>query len=117
MATNDIPLAVSENQVRVPLRVNGGGLLRTVEPDNGSPYYVGARAYVTQNDNGATITVIDKEGTTTATVYNGTAGTTDYNDMVNKPAIEGVTLEGDKTYDDLNLQGITNTEIEDMLTL
>ena len=72
MATN---LNISENQERVPLRVGGGGLLRTITPDNGSPYYVGARAYVTQTAGGAIVTVIDKDGTTTATILNGTNGT------------------------------------------
>lgn len=72
MATN---LNISENQERVSLSVRSGGLLRTITPDNGSPYYVGARAYVTQNEDGATVTVIDKEGTTTANIYNGTDGT------------------------------------------
>lgn len=35
-----------------------------------------------------------------------------YNALTNKPSIEGVTLEGNKTYDELNLIGITNSEIE-----
>lgn len=74
MANNNIPLHISENQVSVSLRVNGRSLLRSIEPDNGSPYYVGARAYVTQTENGATITIIDKDGTTTATVTNGADG-------------------------------------------
>lgn len=38
-----------------------------------------------------------------------------YNDLTNKPSIEGVTLTGNKTYADLNLQAITNNEIEDLL--
>ena len=71
MATN---LNISENQERVPLRIGGGGLLRTITPDDGSPYYVGARAYVTQTASGAIVTVIDKDGTTTATILNGTNG-------------------------------------------
>ena len=37
----------------------------------GKPYYVGARAYVEQLTDGAKITVIDKEGTTTAVVDDG----------------------------------------------
>ena len=41
----------------------------------------------------------------------------DYNDLRNKPSIEGVTLEGDKTFEELNLQSLTNTELENMLTL
>ena len=35
-----------------------------------------------------------------------------YNDLTDKPSIEGVTLTGNKTYDELNLISITNSEIE-----
>ena len=41
----------------------------------------------------------------------------DYNDLCNKPSIEGVTLEGDKTFEELNLQSLTNQELEAMLVL
>lgn len=44
-------------------------------------------------------------------------GTANYNNLTNKPAIEGITLIGNKTYDQLNLQRITNSEIEDLLVL
>lgn len=67
-------LNVSENQEKIPLKVSTRGGLRTITPDDGSPYYVGARAYVTQNVDGATVTVIDKDGTTTANIYNGQDG-------------------------------------------
>lgn len=40
---------------------------------------------------------------------------TDYNTLVNKPQIEGVTLAGDKTYEDLNLEGLDNLEIEALI--
>lgn len=69
-----IKLNVSENQEKIPLTVSTKGGLRTITPDDGSPYYVGARAYVTQNVDGATVTVIDKDGTTTANIYNGQDG-------------------------------------------
>lgn len=39
----------------------------------------------------------------------------DYEDIDNKPSIEGVTLIGNKTYPELNLAGLTNIEIEEML--
>ena len=111
MATN---FSISENQERISLGVRAGGLRRTIHPDSGNPYYVGARAYVTKEGNKATITIIDKDGTTTADVFDGTDGTTNYNDMTNKPQIEGVTLSGNKTYDQLNLQRLTNSEIEEV---
>ena len=40
---------------------------------------------------------------------------TDYNTLLNKPQIEGVTLAGDKTYEDLNLEGLDNLEIESLI--
>lgn len=40
---------------------------------------------------------------------------TDYEALDNKPSIEGVELIGDKTFEDLSLQGITNSELENML--
>lgn len=40
-----------------------------------------------------------------------------YPSLYEKPSIEGVTLLGDKTFDELNLTNITNTELEEMLTL
>ena len=40
----------------------------------------------------------------------------DYNDLYNKPSIEDVTLIGNKTFPELTLVGLTNVEIEEMLT-
>ena len=45
-------------------------LILNVETLN--PYVIGAVAYVEQLENGAKITIVDKNGTTTATVYDGT---------------------------------------------
>ena len=42
-------------------------------------------------------------------------GTKNYNDLNNKPMIEGVELVGNKTYEELNLSSLTNTEIEELL--
>lgn len=44
----------------------------------------------------------------------GSGGTSDYNDLSNKPQIEGVTLSGNKTFPNLNLNVLTNTEIQDI---
>lgn len=41
----------------------------------------------------------------------GSGGTTNYNDLTNKPTINGVTLEGNKTAADLNIQSQT-TQID-----
>lgn len=41
----------------------------------------------------------------------------DYARLNNKPSIEGVTLEGDLTFPELHLRGLTNMELEAMLQL
>jgi len=42
-------------------------------------------------------------------------GTKNYNDLYNKPQIEGITLQGNKTYEELNMHRITNMELENIL--
>ena len=42
-------------------------------------------------------------------------GTSDYERLVNKPSIEGVTLMKDKTFEQLGLSAMTPQEIDDML--
>lgn len=37
--------------------------------------------------------------------------------LTDKPRIEGVILQGDKSFEDLNLKRLTNTELEEMLTI
>lgn len=44
----------------------------------------------------------------------GSGGSMNYNDLTNKPSIEGVTLQGNKMFPDLNLDVLTNTEIQDI---
>lgn len=41
----------------------------------------------------------------------------DYNDLENKPSIEGVPLVGDSSFPVLGLSSLTNTEIENLLTI
>ena len=43
------------------------------------------------------------------------SGTKDYNDLYNKPQIEGVILQGNKTYEELNMNRLTNIELEAIL--
>lgn len=62
---------------------------------------------------GTTITVTE-DGTISAVAGGSTGGTTDYNDLTNKPTIGGVSLEGDVSLTDLgiNLDGYAlKTEI------
>lgn len=107
-------LNVSENQEKIPLTVSTKGGLRTITPDDGSPYYVGARAYVTQNVDGATVTVIDKDGTTTADIYNGQTGATGADGADGFSPIATVSKVGDTatiTITDKN--GTTTAEVYD----
>lgn len=46
----------------------------------------------------------------------GGAGTKDYNLLDHKPSIESVTLIGNKSFSDLGLERLTNSEIEVLLT-
>ena len=39
-------------------------------------------------------------------------GTNDYNDLINKPSIEGVELIGDKTLEELGVEALTPQEID-----
>lgn len=47
----------------------------------------------------------------------GSGGTTNYTELTNKPQIEGVTLQGNKSFADLTLISLTNSEIEDICSL
>jgi hypothetical protein len=44
-----------------------------------------------------------------------TGGTNDYNDLINKPSIEGVELVGDKTLEELGVEPLTPQEIDELL--
>lgn len=44
-----------------------------------------------------------------------TNGTNDYNDLVNKPSINGVELVGDKTTEELDILPLTNAEIDEFM--
>ena len=39
----------------------------------------------------------------------------DYEKLINKPRIEGIELEGDKTFEDLSLAAITANDIDDII--
>lgn len=41
-----------------------------------------------------------------------TGGTNDYNNLINKPSIEGVELVGDKTLEELGVEALTPQEID-----
>lgn len=48
---------------------------------------------------------VDREG----------GGTNDYNALVNKPQIEGVTLKGNRTFRQLGLESMTEQDIDNIL--
>ena len=41
--------------------------------------------------------------------------TDDYNDLINKPQIESVTLQGNKTFKDLGMEDITPQDIDKII--
>jgi len=49
--------------------------------------------------------------------YDGEWDDFDYNGLDNKPSIEGIPLVGDQTFERLRMAPMTNTEIENLLTL
>ena len=42
-------------------------------------------------------------------------GTEDYNELENKPSINGVELQGDKSFEDLGELTLTNSELKDLI--
>ncbi|MBO6267936.1 MAG: hypothetical protein J6N19_02180 [Clostridium sp.] len=51
-----------------------------------------------------------------ASPWSGGGGVSTYLGLSDKPRIEGVILQGDKSFEDLQLQRITNAEIEELLS-
>lgn len=75
-----------------------------------------ANAQLQQNTIRASASVTGTMGATATlgqTVIIG--GTTDYERLRNLPSIEGVPLIGDKTFSQLNMSKLTNSEIEALL--
>ena len=120
--------SASENAQRVPLRIADNSDRRSMNEEHSSPYYVGARAYVEQTEDGAVVTVIDKEGETTATVLNGVDGNgiaailmnADYTltiFMTNGTSVTTPPIRGEKGEkgDSADIDSITNAELEEML--
>ena len=52
------------------------------------------------------------EGEIDTDIEISTGGTNDYNDLINKPSIEGVELVGDKTLEELGVEALTPQEID-----
>lgn len=61
-------------------------------------------------------TVTFDDGTTITFTVDVAGGTGDYDSLSNRPQINSVTLTQNKTWSDLGLDYLTNTEIENLLT-
>lgn len=61
-------------------------------------------------------TYIDADGTLHAVGGGGggTGGTSNYNDLMNKPSINGVTLQGKKTLEDLGVDALAEEKVSDL---
>lgn len=54
-------------------------------------------------------------GSVNISVDKGLAGgTNDYNELINKPMINTVTLSGDKDFEDLGIEYMTNEQIDEI---
>lgn len=74
-------------------------------------------AYVEKVGDTATITITDKDGTTTASISDGQGGGTgDYDELDNRPQINSVTLTGDLSSSDIGVADAVHTHSYDDLT-
>lgn len=138
-----IILSGFEDQNQIHVSEEGAEVLHINESE-GIPKYVGARAEVTRIENGVKIKLVDYTGATEETVYEaiadivsnddgsltfvlpdgreittdsltGPAGTTDYEELENRPQIEGNVLTGNKTFEQLGLVELSNSEIQNII--
>ena len=54
-------------------------------------------------------------GQVDAQIYTPGAGSNDYNELINRPKINGVELVGNKTTEELDILPLTNTEIDEFM--
>ena len=82
-----------------------------------SQAYVGESVTVVdRNNNNVTVYVISNSNMELSSV-GGSSSISDYNSIENKPKINGITLIGDKSSEDLNIDAVsmTNSDIEAIL--
>lgn len=88
------------------IRVEGLQIDYNIEFDTGSSF----EASMATNETGFTPeTTVFRTGD--QDIFYGT----DYNSLRNKPQIEGVTLQGNKSFEDLTLSALTNSEIDELI--
>ena len=64
------------------------------------------------NESGIDTDIQTSDGEIDTDIEISTGGTNDYNDLINKPSIEGVELVGDKTLEELGVEALTPQEID-----
>ena len=67
------------------------------------------------NENSIDTDIQTSDGEIDTDIELSTNGTNDYNDLVNKPSINGVELVGDKTTEELDILPLTNAEIDEFM--
>lgn len=67
------------------------------------------------SDAGKSVIVQDDGSYGLALVQGGSGGTFDYNGLINKPQINGVSLTGNKTNEEINIKAITNKQIDSII--
>lgn len=111
---NDVKLNVhARGDPGISLDMDSGSHGISVGTDNGNTAY-GISAETPKPVN---VTVDVKDSAILRITANKSASTEnrDYNKLANRPKIEGVTLVGDKSFEQLHLNTITNSELENML--
>jgi len=107
-----------ETTVYGTARVDSNGVYAMID---GSDIYTPVNLAVTVSDGDRVMVLLkNRQATVTGNLTNqgggGGGGVTSYVLLTDKPSIEGVVLQGDKTFEDLTLESITNFELEAMLT-
>lgn len=82
--------------------------------------YLNGLDSITQEEIDSLIAGLDGSGSSVYRRSGGGSGggggvVSNYLSLSNKPRIEGIILQGNKTFEDLNLQRLTNAEIEELL--
>lgn len=111
---NDTRLNVhARGDPEISLDTDSGSHAISVGTDNGNTAY-GISAETPKPVN---VTVDVKDSAILRITANKSVSTEnrDYNKLANRPKIEGVMLVGDKSFEELHLNTITNSELENML--
>lgn len=105
-------LAAAKSYVKESLQ--GGGAIQGLPGKDGFSPIVTTK----QTENGTEISIQDSTHTETFTIKNVTNvdGTKDYEGLKNKPSINDVTLEKNKTFEDLGMIPLSNMEIMQIIS-